>query len=151
MHNLHFTFCALLLLVVVSSCQQRAINPYQEQDAFFTHPRFNGDFFRTFNLLEADTVVEHIRSEVPPQWQGWASQAAYYTMVGVKGVTDSIEFRYFDVIGKAFPADSIVAFTELMQGELFVKLVRYDMALVCFQKAYNLCNRSTTLYWRRVP
>lgn len=137
MTNTRLTLLYLLLLYVIA-CQPT--NPYGDMDAFFGQQRFGGNYFRTFNLLEADTIVQHIQSEVPPQWQGFACQAAYYTMMGEKGVTDSIIFRYLDVIEKAFPADSIVAFTEFVRGDRFVELVRYDTAAACFKKSYDLSN-----------
>lgn len=121
-------------------------HPIEDMNAFFTNPRFNGNYFSTFNLLEADTVIAHIRREVPPQWQGTACEGAYYNLTAQhEAVSDSVQFRLLDKLDAAFPEDSTRAFTQMIRGELFIDQVRYDTARQCLQSAYQLSTRGHRL------
>lgn len=137
-----FYFFTLLLL----GCGCQKPNPYQESNDFFGHVRFNGNFFRTFNLLEADTIIKHIRDEVPLKWQGSACEGAYYNMTGKhEGVADSIQLRLMDKFDTAFPDDSVHAFTQMIRGEIFIDRVQYDTARKCLQNAYDLSIKGNRL------
>lgn len=121
-------------------------NPYQDMDAFFNHARFNGNYFTSFDLLNADTVVKHIRDEVPLKWQGIACEGAYYNMTSQhEGLSDSIQLRWLDKIDQGFQEDSVHAFTQMIRGELFINLVRYDTARQCLQHAYDLSVKGNRL------
>ncbi|MBL7813825.1 MAG: hypothetical protein JNL70_02380 [Saprospiraceae bacterium] len=113
---------------------------------FFSSPKFNGSYFSTFDLLDADTVVNHIRNDVPPQWRGTACEGAYYNLTAkYEGVSDTIQFHLLDKLDAAFPDDSIHAFTQMIRGELFIDLVRYDTASQCLQNAYDLSIKGNRL------
>lgn len=124
------------------SCNNKPTDGYKNSDDFFNHPRYNGGFFKSFSLLDADTVVAHIRSEVPLRWRGAACQGGYYNMDAVE-ISDSILFRYLDLISKEFPADSTLAFADMIRGSMFLQLGQYDTAFICLNRAYDLsmkCN-----------
>ena len=133
-----------LFLCLCLGCQQP--NPYQESNDFFAQERFKGNFFRTFNLLDADTVVKYIRDEAPLRWQGSACEGAYYNMTGKhEGVSDSIQLRLMDKFDVAFPDDSVHAFTQMIRGEIFIDRVQYDTARKCLQNAYDLSIKGNRL------
>ncbi|MBL7817973.1 MAG: hypothetical protein JNL70_23390 [Saprospiraceae bacterium] len=142
MKNNYFILTILYLGFIIGACNPPKSNGYEDADKFFSQPRFNGSFFKTFDLHEADTIIAHIRAEVPAKWQGLACQGGFYNVQGLPDVTDSMQFRYLDAIEKAFPADSTLAFIYLVRGELFTKLVRYDTATACLKRAYDLCVRN---------
>lgn len=139
MKNLLFTSFILCLSLLIGACNHNPDNQYDNPDVFFSQPRFKGEFFKSFSLLEADTIVAHIRTEVPRKWQGFACQGGFYNLQNVKNVTDSMLFRYLDVIEKEFPADSTRAFVNFARSDIFIKLVQYDTALACLNRAYDLC------------
>jgi tetratricopeptide (TPR) repeat protein len=122
--------CAFLFLC---SCNQT-----EEEDsaAFFTSPRFNGRFSSTLQLLYPDSVVKRIYDVVPPKWQGLACESAYYNLK--EGTPDSIIFKHFDLYDKWFPHDTVFAFTQALRGKHFMRQNRYDTALVCLNKAWDL-------------
>lgn len=141
MKKLLSTGILLYLIFLVGACNQNPTNADDNPDVFFSQPRFKGDFFKTFSLLEADTIIAHIRSEIPRKWQGFACQGGFYNLQNLDVATDSMQFRYLDAISKAFPADSTLAFADMTRGDLFIQLAKYDTALVCLKRAYALSVR----------
>ncbi|MBL7818214.1 MAG: hypothetical protein JNL70_24600 [Saprospiraceae bacterium] len=137
----HSFFIILSLGLVLSSCKDKPTEQYKDSNEFFSHPRYNGNFFKSFSLLDVDAVVARIHAEVPPQWQGLACQVGFYNVQGLDVSTDSMEFRYLDGISKFFPADSTLAFADMTRGDLFIQLARYDTAAKCLNRAYDYALR----------
>jgi DNA-binding CsgD family transcriptional regulator len=108
-------------------------------EAFVRQKRFNGDFYKSFNLLLPDTVVANIQAEVPPKWIGAACESAYYNLTALhESVSDTIQLQLMDAYDAAFRHDTIRAFTQMIRGALFTQLVQYDTARKCLQNSYDL-------------
>jgi DNA-binding CsgD family transcriptional regulator len=138
----------LLLFSWISWTYYKAFQNQSEMSiyAFFHQKRFNGDFYKSFNLLCPDTVVAQIRMHMPSKWIGLACEGAYYNLTSQhEAVPDSIQFQLMDAFDMAFPHDTIRAFTQMIRGDLFTELVQYDTARKCLQNSYDLSIKNQRL------
>ena len=113
------------------------------KDMFFSNPRFGGSYTKTLPLTLPNSVVAHIRAEVPHKWQVIACESAFFHIP--TDFPDTILLKHLDVYDAAFPADSMRAFTQLMRGSLFINQLEYDTAAVCLQEAYDLSLKAHNL------
>jgi DNA-binding CsgD family transcriptional regulator len=138
-----YTFFLSILMLLIWGLWQ-SYKTYEKQskmtlEAFVHQKRFNGDFYKSFNLLYPDTVVAQIRTYVPPKWIGLACESAYYNLTAQhESVSDSIQFQLMDAFDTAFPHDTLRTFTQMIRGGLFIQLVQYDTAQKCLQNSYDL-------------
>lgn len=125
----------ILLYAILFLC---SCNKTIEEDSasFFTSPRFNGRFSSTLQLLYPDSVVKRIHDVVPEKWQGLACESAYYNIK--EGTPDSIIFKHLDLYEKWFPHDTVFVFTQALRGKHLMRQNRYDTAIICLNKAWNL-------------
>ena len=123
----------LYAILFLCSCNQ---TNEEDSASFFTSPRFNGRFSSTLQLLYPDSVVKRIHDVVPPKWQGLACESAYYNLK--EGTPDSIIFKHLDLYDKWFPHDTVFVFTQAFRGKHFMRQNKYDTALVCLNKAWDL-------------
>lgn len=123
------------------SCQK---NEQASISSFFENPRFKGDYSLTLDLLKPDSVVKHIRNEVPPKWYGLACETAYYHIK--EGTPDSIILKHLDLYEQWFPHDTVFAFTKVLRSKVLLRRDRYDTAMTCLREAHKVCIKINSTY-----
>jgi tetratricopeptide (TPR) repeat protein len=118
------------------SCRQDKTKDYKSREDFFAHPKFGGEYANTLPLHSVDSIVERIAADVPDAWQGFACENVYYHLPD--NASDSFELAYVDKIERAFPHDSVRAFSQLMRGEILGMAGSFDTALVCLNDCYAI-------------
>ena len=127
----YLSVCLTLCLCI--SCQEAN---EERPDSFFLSKRYNGDYATTLDLLKPDSVMRHIRDEVPPKWYGLACESAYYHIP--EGTSDSIILRHLDLYEQWFPHDTVSVFSKTLRGKTLLRQNRYDTAIACLNEAYLL-------------
>ena len=129
--------CACITLVCVVSCKDTTEN---ESALFFANPRFKGgDYFKTIPIFYPDSVVAHIRAEVPSKWWGLACEGAFLNLPD--SVPNAQLFQHLAAYERAFPHDSVHAFAQLMRGRTLISELKYDSALFYLNDCYNISQR----------
>ena len=139
MRNFTILFYSIGLTILLISNGCKPEDGLKQQSDFFGQAKYNGSFFKNLPLLSVDSSVAQIQKEVPAKWQSYACESTYYHLTSIhENVSDSIQLRYMDAYDRIFSNDSVRAFTQMIRGEIFMKLLRYDTARACLQNSYDL-------------
>jgi tetratricopeptide (TPR) repeat protein len=134
---------SIALMWALVGCQSDETKGYKSREDFFANPKFKGDYGATLPVHAIDSTVARIATEVPAPWQGWACENAYYHLPD--DVTDSFCLAYVDKVERAFPHDSVRAFSQLIRGEILGLAGNYDTGMVCLNNCYAMSIKGNRL------
>lgn len=141
--KIFFVIVLLLTSWATKTCYRPATTTTKTSADFFQSPQFKGNYFKTLDLWSADSVVQHIKAEVPAPWQGIACEGLYYNLP--KEMPDSLLLKQLDAFEKAFPHDTILVFTKGLRGRLLFTQSRFDTALVCLTESAALAKKTNSI------
>ncbi len=118
---------SLFLLACLLAYRTKPDKTLQE---FFTK---DGLYFHHLPMHRPDSCMARIKNEVPEKWQFLACQGLYYWLPEHSPQV----FEHLDCFEKAFPSDSMRAFTQMVRGELLTRQARFDTARACLSESIH--------------
>ncbi|MBU6340606.1 MAG: hypothetical protein KGS48_03850 [Bacteroidetes bacterium] len=128
--------CAVVLLVMM----QCRLNKEDHSYDFFTSPRFNGDYFKTLPLGNFDSSFMCIKAQVPEDMQAWACEHLYYILP--EDCDYNTRFYFLDCLEKRFNDPELLAFADLIRGELYIDQAQFEHAEQCLKRSTIVCQKS---------
>ena len=132
--NLLFLFLFTLLFQFFS-CRNIFEADNQKQIKSLLASKFNGDYVKKLPYNSLDSLLGRVKNEVPSVIQNSILEGVYFH-INFSGYRESLSF--LDRIEAEFPNDSIVAFSQLMRGDIFTETMKFDTAEVCLRDCYNI-------------
>lgn len=94
----------------------------------------NGDYLATYPLSSPDSCIARVKAEVPASLQPWACLSIWYHMPRTSPKTS---FRLLELYEENYPHDTVTAFAQMMRGEFYMDLAKFDSARTCLLDAYQ--------------
>lgn len=93
-----------------------------------------GDYLATYPLSDPDSCLIKLQAEVPVALQPWGCLGLWYRM---PRTNPEVNFRLLDLYEKNYPHDTVFAFAQMMRGEFYVSLAKFDSAQICLKDAHD--------------
>ncbi len=119
----------LLLLVLALYFGQFRKTTVQTSVDFFESAQFRGDFTRYLPSDNIDSAVFLIKKLVPGPFQLLACQRLYYSLD--EDASIDLRLQHLDLFDRYIMNDSLAAFVQMVRGELFIEMARFEDALQC--------------------
>ena len=103
---------------------------------FFTSQQFNGDFYSLLPPAKPDSEAILIHVLVPDYLQLAACQNVYYKLD--EDASISFRLQHLDIFDQYFKFDSLHAFTQMIRGELYIEMARFEEAEACLEQSRQL-------------
>ena len=128
------TWLFVLLLLAMGCHEESVVNP--GDDPFFKQQNEanNGDYLAAFPLSSPDSCIARLKAEVPAQLQPWACLSIWYHL---PRTNPAVNFRLLELYEQNYPHDTVFAFTQMMRGEFYVDLAKFDSAKICLTDAHD--------------
>ncbi len=97
-------------------------------------------YYQTLPIDSPEVIAHHISRELQPHWWSGACEGFFFWLPDSVG--DAYLLRLLDSYDKVFSTDSIIAFSQLMRGRIFIEQAIFDTALYCLQDCYTISQRS---------
>ncbi|MEK7255453.1 MAG: hypothetical protein AAB316_11955, partial [Bacteroidota bacterium] len=133
--SLRLLFSAFFASSCLTNCQEK--QPASNADATFIERKnaeHNGDYLATYPLSNPDSCIIRLKAEVPASVQPWACLALWYHLPRTSPATS---FRLLELYEKNYPHDTVTAFVQMVRGEWYVDLAKYDSAQICLNDAFD--------------
>ena len=119
----------LLLLVLALYFGQFRKTTVQASVDFFESAQFRGDFTRYLPSDNIDSAVFLIKKLAPGPFQTLACQRLYYNLD--EDASIDLRLQHLDLFDRYIKNDSLAAFVQMVRGELFIEMARFEDALQC--------------------
>ncbi|MGH1435798.1 MAG: hypothetical protein ACRBG0_15240 [Lewinella sp.] len=132
-----YLFCFALVAFLTCcalGCKKKATG--QPDNTFFEtqNAAHGGDYLATYPLSNADSCVARLKAEVPADLQPWGCLSIWYHM---PRTNPAVNFRLLELYEKNYPHDTVFAFAQMVRGEFYVDLAKFDSAQVCLADAHD--------------
>jgi tetratricopeptide (TPR) repeat protein len=108
----------------------------QTEPDFFRSQQFKGDFFSILPASNPDSEAILIKALVPEPLQTLACQGVYYKLDEDAG--NYFRLQHLDIFDRYFTFDSLRAFTQMIRGELYIEMARFEEAEACLEESRQL-------------
>lgn len=128
--TLQVIMIGLLFLLIFSYYFRSCWKPTPPKlEGFFESSQFGGDFFAYLPADNLDSAVFLIKKLVPGTLQTWACQRLYYNLTEEASI--DLRLRHLSLFEQNILNDSLKAFVQVVRGELFIEMARFEEALQC--------------------
>jgi tetratricopeptide (TPR) repeat protein len=124
-------FLAFLLL---AGCGKQPPEGPEEDFIEKQNALHNGDYFATYPLGNADSCLSRLKAEVPASIQPYGCLSIWYRM---PRSNPAVNFRLLELYEKNYPHDTVFAFCQMMRGEFYVELAKFDSARLVLDDAHQ--------------
>lgn len=116
----------LVLALYFGQCRKTTLKSSID---FFKSAQFRGDFTAYLQSDNIDSAVILLKKLVPGPFQTLACQSLYYNLNEEASI--DLRLKHLDLFEKYIKNDSLAAFVQMVRGELFIEMARFEEALQC--------------------
>ena len=132
--NIPYLFFSILIFQLYS-CRNILETDNQKQTKSLLITEFNEDYIRSLPYNSLDSLLERVKNEVSPAVQNSILEGVYFHK-NFSGSKEALSF--LDRIETEFPNDSMAAFSQLIRGDIFIEIMKFDTAEICLRDCYNI-------------
>lgn len=131
-----FHYFALVAFFICCTLSCKKNTPPQPDNSFFEaqNAAHGGDYLATYPLSDADSCITRLKAEVPPALQPWGCLSIWYHM---PRSNPAVNFRLLKLYEENYPHDTVFAFAQMVRGEFYVDLAKFDSAQICLKDAHD--------------